>query len=292
MGGQPPDTSHNQPPQISSLIVQSHSPICFHPIPPDLACALPRVGLLMSRLKSLTFQIPIVFLIGTENVTSLHGKNRSQLPSHFRTVLTTWVTGEVLMCATVKLRPFFTQPGTFTSRFSWNYKTRVVHSLSIALSLSITLSLSIALSLFIALSPSLVDSARSSSFSLSAYLAFYYSSHPLLSSCSIPRLLLLSPWFPFPPMVQTRKKNKSTRPAAPVMSKVAKVKAGIPTSTRRARAPTKDEQIRALQAQVIALQNPDEAAAISRDPLVSWTILTILSSLSDSHIVYERRCHL
>lgn len=69
-------------------------------------------------------------------------------------------------------------------------------------------------------------------------------------------------------MVGTRTKNKNAHPAAPVMTEAAKIKAGIP-GKRRTRKPTKDEQIRELQARLAAVQRPDEAAVVSKEPLVS-----------------------
>lgn len=52
------------------------------------------------------------------------------------------------------------------------------------------------------------------------------------------------------------------------MTEAAKIKAGIPTTKRRGKKPTKDEQIRELQARLTALENPDEAATVSKEPLV------------------------
>ena len=68
--------------------------------------------------------------------------------------------------------------------------------------------------------------------------------------------------------VGTRQRNKEVHPAAPVMTEAAKIKAGIPTTKRRGKKPTKDEQIRELQARLTALENPDEAATVSKEPLV------------------------
>jgi hypothetical protein len=70
-------------------------------------------------------------------------------------------------------------------------------------------------------------------------------------------------------MVGTRPKNKTARPAAPVMTEAAKSKAGIPSSKRRPKGPTKDEKIRILEARLAAFENPDEATAVSKEPLVS-----------------------
>ena len=70
-------------------------------------------------------------------------------------------------------------------------------------------------------------------------------------------------------MVGTCTKNKNAHPAAPVMTEAAKIKARIPTTKCHTKK-TKDEQIRELQARLDALENPDEAAAVSKEPLVSW----------------------
>ena len=70
-------------------------------------------------------------------------------------------------------------------------------------------------------------------------------------------------------MVGTRTKNKSTHPAAPVMTDAARIKAGIPPAKRRTKKMTKDEQIRELQARLAATEYPDEATVVSKDPLVS-----------------------
>ena len=70
-------------------------------------------------------------------------------------------------------------------------------------------------------------------------------------------------------MVGTRPKNKNAHPAAPVMTEAAKTKAGIPSTRRCTKKPTKDDKIRELQARIAALEHPDEAASISKEPLVS-----------------------
>ena len=67
-------------------------------------------------------------------------------------------------------------------------------------------------------------------------------------------------------MVSTRPKNKTAHPAAPVMTKAAKERAGIKTKPTQRRV-TKDQTIRELQARIAALENPDEEE-FSRDPLV------------------------
>ena len=69
-------------------------------------------------------------------------------------------------------------------------------------------------------------------------------------------------------MVGTRTKNKNAHPAVPVMTEAAKIKAGIP-GKRCTRKPTKDEQIHELQARLAAVQCPDEAAVVSKEPLVT-----------------------
>lgn len=70
-------------------------------------------------------------------------------------------------------------------------------------------------------------------------------------------------------MAGTRAKNKNAHPAAPVMTEAAKIKAGIPSTKSRAKKPTKDQQIRELEARLAALERPDEAATVSKEPLVS-----------------------
>jgi len=61
------------------------------------------------------------------------------------------------------------------------------------------------------------------------------------------------------------------------MTEAAKIKAGIPTAKRRTKKPTKDEQIRELQARLAALEYPDEAAGVSKEPLVSLLSSRILN---------------
>jgi len=80
-------------------------------------------------------------------------------------------------------------------------------------------------------------------------------------------------------MVGTRQKNKSAHPAAPMMTEAAKIKAGIPSTRRRTKKPTKDEQIRELHARLAALEHPDEATAVSKEPLVSPFFLTLHGSV-------------
>lgn len=69
-------------------------------------------------------------------------------------------------------------------------------------------------------------------------------------------------------MVGTRQKNKDTHPGAPVMTKAAKIKAGIPTK-RQTKQPSRAEQIRILQARLAVFENPDDAIPVSQEPLVS-----------------------
>ena len=84
-------------------------------------------------------------------------------------------------------------------------------------------------------------------------------------------------------MVGTRPKNKTARPAAPVMSEAAKIKAGIPTK-RRSKRQTKDDHIRELEARLAAFERPDEAAAaVSKEPLVSRAILSSPTLTSHSN---------
>lgn len=88
-------------------------------------------------------------------------------------------------------------------------------------------------------------------------------------------------------MVKTRPQNRNMHPAAPVMSKAAKVKAGIKPAKHHTKKATKDEQIHQLQAELAALKNPDQIAPVSKEPLVNFPslsctqqkILLLLSSL-------------
>ena len=81
-------------------------------------------------------------------------------------------------------------------------------------------------------------------------------------------------------MVGTRAKNKDSHPAAPVMTEAAKIKVGIPSTKRRTKKPTKDEQIRQLEARLAAFEHPDETTPVSNEPLVSPPSL----SHSDPHL--------
>lgn len=66
-------------------------------------------------------------------------------------------------------------------------------------------------------------------------------------------------------VVSTRTNNKTTHPAAPVMTEAAKRKAGIKTK-RRPKKVTKDETIRELRARLAVLEDPG-AESFSKDPL-------------------------
>ena len=70
-------------------------------------------------------------------------------------------------------------------------------------------------------------------------------------------------------MVSTRPKNKTTHPAAPVMTEAPKRKAGIKTKQRPKRA-TKDKTIWELRARLAAMEDP-AAESFSKDPLVHAT---------------------
>lgn len=80
-------------------------------------------------------------------------------------------------------------------------------------------------------------------------------------------------------MVTTRTKNKHSHPAAPVMTKAAKEKAGIKTQAHHPRV-TKDEKIWALEARLAAFENPQEES-FTNEPLVC--------SLVVAHYVCSRR---
>ena len=69
-------------------------------------------------------------------------------------------------------------------------------------------------------------------------------------------------------MVNTRKTNKDARPAAPVMTKAAKIKVGVPTK-HVTKAPSKGEKICILEAHLAAYEDPDDTVAMSQEPLVS-----------------------
>lgn len=66
---------------------------------------------------------------------------------------------------------------------------------------------------------------------------------------------------------KTRSGNKTTHPAAPVMSEAAKVKAGIVPAKPRTKRMTKDATIRELQERIAQLENPNDPHP-SKEPLV------------------------
>jgi len=70
------------------------------------------------------------------------------------------------------------------------------------------------------------------------------------------------------------------------MTEAVKIKAGIPSTRRCTKKPTKDEQIRELQARLAALEDPDEATAISKEPLVSL-LFSRTPNWSNYHSVHE-----
>ena len=84
-------------------------------------------------------------------------------------------------------------------------------------------------------------------------------------------------------VVATRKKNKATHPAAPVMTEAAKIKAGIPSTKHRTKKRTKDKQIQELKARLATAEQPDKMVAVSKDPLVSWQPF-----FTQSHTFYHR----
>jgi hypothetical protein len=53
------------------------------------------------------------------------------------------------------------------------------------------------------------------------------------------------------------------------MSEAAKVKAGISSVKRRTKKLSPTERIRELEACIATMENPDEAAAVSKEPLIS-----------------------
>ena len=96
--------------------------------------------------------------------------------------------------------------------------------------------------------------------SASPYYFFIYWCYPAL-------LLTLSLAVFHLAMVSTHIKNKNAHPAAPVMTKAARKKAGIPTKSCPKRV-TKDQIIKELQARLAALEDPN-AEPFSKEPLVS-----------------------
>ena len=69
-------------------------------------------------------------------------------------------------------------------------------------------------------------------------------------------------------VAETRRRNKSAHPAAPVMTEAAKVKAGITPAKPRKKRTTKEARIRELEEEVARLRHPDDAHP-SKEPLVS-----------------------
>lgn len=79
-------------------------------------------------------------------------------------------------------------------------------------------------------------------------------------------------------MVRTRAKNKTVHPAAPVMTKAAKKKAGIPTAMCHSKKQEAKEKMHQMEARLAMLKNPDDATPVSREPLVCLiTSLTLLN---------------
>ncbi|KAF9779735.1 hypothetical protein BJ322DRAFT_1113033 [Thelephora terrestris] len=68
------------------------------------------------------------------------------------------------------------------------------------------------------------------------------------------------------------------------MTEAAKIKAGIPTK-KRTKAPTKNDQIRELQARLAAFEHPDETAALSKEPLFMRDSV-IISPFTPFHFLY------
>ena len=87
----------------------------------------------------------------------------------------------------------------------------------------------------------------------------------------------------YPTMVGTRMKNKTTHPAAIVMSKAVKEKASIPMK-KCTKWVTKDNTIRELQAQIAKLENP-AGPLFSKEPLVSNLQLCLDYGANDSQFL-------
>ncbi|KAF9780981.1 hypothetical protein BJ322DRAFT_1112370 [Thelephora terrestris] len=68
-------------------------------------------------------------------------------------------------------------------------------------------------------------------------------------------------------MAGTRAKNKTARPAAPVMTNATKIKAGIPTAKRQTKKISKADQIRELKAHLATFEHPDDSDSVSKEPL-------------------------
>ena len=73
-------------------------------------------------------------------------------------------------------------------------------------------------------------------------------------------------------VAETRHRNKSTHPAAPVMTEAAKVKAGIKPAKPHKKQTTKEAWIRELEEEVAWLKHPDNAHP-SKEPLVSGLLV-------------------
>ena len=110
-------------------------------------------------------------------------------------------------------------------------------------------------------------SSHFSSIQLITHLSIRVSQHPSLPFIPMEYLLYL--------MVSTCTKNKLVHPAAPIMTKAAKQKAGIKTK-HHPKKTTKDETIHELQAQITTLKNPREES-FSKEPLVCTTYLVCMS---------------
>ena len=67
---------------------------------------------------------------------------------------------------------------------------------------------------------------------------------------------------------QTRLRNKTVHPAAPVMTNAAKVKAGIEPAKPRKKRMTKDAKIRKLEDEIARLKHLGDSHP-SNEPLVS-----------------------
>ena len=74
--------------------------------------------------------------------------------------------------------------------------------------------------------------------------------------------------------VKTRSQNRSARPAAPVITEGAKVKAGIQPAKPCRKGKTKDAEIRGLKVRIAELEHPDDPHP-SREPLVCVTLFLL-----------------
>lgn len=80
--------------------------------------------------------------------------------------------------------------------------------------------------------------------------------------------------FPATMVSQTRSRNKNTHPAAPVMTKAAKVKAGIDPDKPQKKRLTKDARIHELEDEVARLKRPNDPHP-SKEPLVSIPLFVL-----------------